>query len=713
MSDRSAAARLPLHIVEILYSLLLLAWFVLPFFLPIEGLFEIARLPLQLFRGQGAALGAAALVFLIPLIRLYKIAAVFLGSRYPALADPQRTFPILLSVVSSALTVAAIALHTLRYASSGSYFLASSPAVYAIFLLSLAYNAFFLVQLIARHSVRDEAYREYVEFRRSGAGEQKQRRRERVVRQGIQKRLVLSFMALILLIVSVLAFVLMRDFSRTILRSVIDSGRALAERAASVIKANLGDDIAVDDYFTIEAQKNARAAFRFDALSFYRREAGTERFRVTISTDPARRGLELPEQESPAAASTQTVYRYDQERRVFEFLSPVAIRDIRIGLVLVEYARDAIYEPYFRTQVKVILIAALFLYGSAFLVYAVGRNIAFPILFLRMSVNAISNTLSGMIKGKLRISAELLQFKDRVRTRDEIKGLSQEIGNMTTVIRGVIPYVSASTLKHADREKPTTDRRELAFLFTDIRGFTTLCEGLPPDKVVQMLNHYLDIQSSIILANGGDIDKFVGDEIMAVFEGPRKELSACRSAMEIRKAMAQQKELARLASENVVSIGIGIHSGPVIFGSVGAKDRMDFTSIGDTVNLAARVEGANKTYGTKSLITGVVYAKVKDSYLCREIDMLTVKGKSQPARIYEILQEQSQAGEKLRRIKKYFEAGLALYRRQRWQEAARAFAYLRKEYRDEPSGVLLRRIELFQRTPPPKDWNGVFVMNVK
>jgi class 3 adenylate cyclase len=281
------------------------------------------------------------------------------------------------------------------------------------------------------------------------------------------------------------------------------------------------------------------------------------------------------------------------------------------------------------------------------------------------------------------------------------------------VIRGVIPYISASTLRHADRETPSTERRELAFLFTDMRGFTTLCEGLAPDKVVQLINHYLDLQSTVILANGGDIDKFVGDEIMAVFEGARKELAACRSAMQIRVAMAEDKEQRRLGGERVLSIGIGIHSGPVVFGSVGAKDRMDFTSIGDTVNLAARLEGANKTYGTKSLITGTVQAKVREQFLCREIDLLTVKGKRQPVRIYEVLQELKAAGEKLREIKKYFEAGLSLYRRQLWAEAQRAFRILVERYQDEASEVFLRRIELFRRSPPSADWDGVFNLTVK
>jgi class 3 adenylate cyclase len=717
--------RLALQALETLYGLVLLAWLVLRLERPLAAvgrllhlpglprlaealrLPDLLSLPSVLFAPGSAALTAATvLLYLIPAIRLYKLACLFLDTVVPPLADPRRTFPILLSLASSALAMAAILVPVVREASSWGYFSGLPPALIALFAFSLAHNAFFLSRLIARLNRKDESYREYLEFRR-GAGRGFLRG---LLAQGIQKRLALSFTVLTLLIIGVLSLVLMRNFSQTILAALIENGKGLAERTASVIRANFGDDIAVEDYFAIEARKNAEGAFRFEELAFFRRTSTAGEFQAAASTLPLPSGRLLRE---PGSGLEHTGYRFDPASGLYEFQAPVQVRGILIGLVQLAYDRAVIYEPYFRAQFQVLLIAALFLYLTVFLIYVVGRGIAFPILFLRMSVASISRTLAGMIKGQVRISSDLLQYRDRVRTRDEIKLLSDEIGNMTTVIRGVIPYISASTLKHAHRDTPSTERRELAFLFTDVRGFTTLCEGLSPSQVVELINHYLDLQSTVILDNGGDIDKFVGDAIMAVFEGPRKELAACRASMQIRSAMAQDKEQRRLGGQTALSIGIGIHSGPVVFGSVGAKDRMDFTSIGDTVNLAARLEGANKVYGTKSLITGSVQARVREHFLCREIDLLTVKGKRQPVRIYEVLQELKSASDKLREIKKHFEGGLAMYRRQQWPEAQRSFRFLVERYQDEASEVFLRRIDLFRRSPPPADWDGVFDLTVK
>ena len=384
------------------------------------------------------------------------------------------------------------------------------------------------------------------------------------------------------------------------------------------------------------------------------------------------------------------------------------------GFTIVTYYDEMLMKSYFHAKILVFSWSVIFLYISVILSLLLADFIANPLLYLKTNVHKASAALSEILDGNSKITASNLVYTDSITSKDEIKDVSKEIKNMVGIMKGIIPYISFSTLQAAEKEnKKATTSRELCFLFTDIRGFTTLCESKSPKEVVEILNHYLDIETEIILNNGGDIDKFVGDEMMAFFSGPKKEYNACKAAMEIRSAMREQQQQALTEGGDVIQMGIGINSGKVIFGSVGSQTRMDFTSIGDTVNLAARLEGANKAYGSKAIITETVYEKLKDTFVCRELDFITVKGKTEPVRIFEILQTKALASDKLFEIKDLFEKGLAAYRKQQWDKAEEMFRLCNEKYSDMPSVVFLDRIEHFKTNPPPKKWDGVFVMRVK
>ena len=702
-----------LHAGEVAYALLLLAWFFVPLFTHGRGGLVPPLLPLSFLDSpRGDILGflvVTCVVYPIPLLCVLKISAVFLVRRTPALADPTRIVPIVLNVVVSGLALATLGIQLVSFAAGSDYFRSLSWLAYAAFFASVGWNAFSLGHLIATLNRRDPAYEEYLQYRT------RERNRVRgpfaaLRRKGIQRRMGFTILPFVLAIIVVPSFVEMRDFCRTAFASAISDGEALAERTANVVRANAAAIDPLADYLVMEARRNRESAFPFLAISYVDKNERTGLFEVAASTDRSRIGKKAPLKGSTMAA---TSYRLTGRRDNFEFLSPVSISGSMAGYVSVEVDRDMIYEPYFRAAVKVMLIAAISAYAAIFLAYLFGRSLVFPILSLCISVSEISRTISDMISGRSRVAERLLKYNDRVRTQDELKMLSHKVGAMARVIRGVIPYISGSTLSHAERDRPKTERKNLAFLFTDIRGFTTFCEGQSPDTVVDMLNRYLDLQAGIILANGGDIDKFVGDEIMAVFKGPGKELAACRAGDQIRTAIMMEKKLADLAGRHIISIGIGIHSGPVVFGSIGARDRMDFTCIGDTVNLAARLEGANKSYGTRALVSDVVHEKVKHAFLCREIDLLTVKGKQKPVRIFELLEQQEKASDRIHEIWRVFEEGLALYRQQVWAGAEKCFYFLKERFQDEASEVFLKRIEVFKSAPPPSRWDGIFILSVK
>jgi class 3 adenylate cyclase len=469
-------------------------------------------------------------------------------------------------------------------------------------------------------------------------------------------------------------------------------------------------NIEVDTYFKRQAAKNKTANLAFVSISWYRNEKSADRSYIYLSTDNRLVGKELKKEYYTIDEVTN---RYNGQTKNYDIIAPIFIGNKKLGYSIVQYQQDEIFKTYYQTQFRVLILAILIIYLAIILVYIIGTNIVFPILFLQMNTRKISSTLSNMIQGSEEIRASNLQYEDVIHTQDEIKTLSMEINKMVTVIKGIIPYISASTLQHSDREGKTSAIKDLAFVFTDIRGFTTMSEGKTPNEVVTILNYYLDLQTQIILENKGDIDKFVGDEVMSVFDGPDKELNACKASLEIQKAMQAENEKRLANNEPTIDIGIGINSGQAVFGSMGARERMDFTCIGDTVNIAARLEGANKEYKTKSLLTESVYKQVHNSYLCREIDLMTVKGKKEPLKIYEILEEKGKINKATIKLKENFEKGLKLYRGKKWDEALSIFIENAEKFKDGPSEVFYNRCVIFKKNPPPVDWDWVFNMTAK
>ena len=188
------------------------------------------------------------------------------------------------------------------------------------------------------------------------------------------------------------------------------------------------------------------------------------------------------------------------------------------------------------------------------------------------------------------------------------------------------------------------EKRELTVLFSDIRGFTALSEGLPPEELVKLMNEYFTVMTERVFAHRGSLDKYIGDAIMAVYGAPVAEnehpAQACRSALDMLCALDGLQQKWRPAGLPAIGIGVGINTGPMVVGNMGSATRFNYTVVGDAVNLASRIESLNKTYGTSILISEYTYERIKGEFSnVREVDSVRVRGREQPVRLYEIFPE--------------------------------------------------------------------------
>jgi class 3 adenylate cyclase/CheY-like chemotaxis protein len=260
------------------------------------------------------------------------------------------------------------------------------------------------------------------------------------------------------------------------------------------------------------------------------------------------------------------------------------------------------------------------------------------------------------------------------------------------------------------------EKRELTILFSDIRSFTTLSESNPPETVVSFLNRYLETMCEIIIDHGGMVDKFIGDAILAVFGAPKSWPDNAMRAVET--ALAMSKAIASFDTKGIVlppeglNIGIGINIGDTIVGTIGSSTKFDYTVIGDTVNLASRLEGLSKQYHTRIIVSeGVVHdiesQKIKHPHFkFREIEQVLVKGKGNPTLIHLVEDELSDGlnGDEHDLYKK----GLSMYHMKNWKTAAEYFAgVLKTKPKDAICMMYQNRCEEFLVSPPPADWDLV------
>jgi adenylate cyclase len=259
---------------------------------------------------------------------------------------------------------------------------------------------------------------------------------------------------------------------------------------------------------------------------------------------------------------------------------------------------------------------------------------------------------------------------------------------------------------------------DVTIMFTDIEGFTTLSERLRPEPLRAHLSAYFQRMVDLLLAERATLDKFIGDAIMVYFGcpivDPDHPFQACRAALAMQRGMVALNEEWAAQGLSPIRTRIGVNTGPVVAGNMGTDRIFNFTVLGDAVNLASRLEGANKAYGTLILVGEETHGRVQGAFEMRELDLLRVKGKAQPVAVYELAAEVGGLDAARRELFARFGDGLASYRRMQWTAAATAFERaLAIDAADGPSRTFLARCHEYREQAPPPDWDGVHVMRTK
>jgi len=374
-------------------------------------------------------------------------------------------------------------------------------------------------------------------------------------------------------------------------------------------------------------------------------------------------------------------------------------------------------------QQRAILISAI--------VTAIASILGF--VFAMMVGSNITGPVMRLLEGTRQVEAGRLDLPISITTRDEIGQLSAAFNRMIerlrhnqrireTFGRYIDPRVAEGLLDQPALAATEGQRRVMTVMFCDMKGFTALSEGFTPQGLVKIMNLYLSTMSEPIHEQLGIIDKYIGDGIMAYWGPPFVEAGeqatlACRAAVDMMGRVEKlRKDLPELLSVRTIpgdcDIRIGIATGDALVGSIGSEFMMSYTVMGDTVNLASRLEGANKAYGSRCLISEA--AAAAKGIEVREIDRLIVVGQTQAQTVFDILGRAGELTPDQETLRKSYADGLTAYRERRWDDARAAFARaLEAVPGDGPAMTFAARIESFAQNPPAQDWDGSWQLEHK
>ncbi len=352
---------------------------------------------------------------------------------------------------------------------------------------------------------------------------------------------------------------------------------------------------------------------------------------------------------------------------------------------------------------------------SIVLIYILSRNIAKPIRKAAQSMESIA---------QFEIDDDIIRdskFSEIQIMNDALRKMRQSLKDFS---RFVPKAVVSKLIESGSGAQIGGKKKDITLMFTDIKGFSTISEQLSSEKLIQHLSDYLNELTVIIQKENGTIDKYIGDAIMtfwgAPMDDPEHPIMACRSALKCRDALEILNKTWKLDGKPPLETRFGLHTGDAIVGNVGSEDRLNYSAFGDSVNLAARLESANRYYGTSILISHETYKNVRHKFICRPIDMVSVKGKEESVIIYELMIEKSEEHnqkldlEAAQSISELTSTAFEHYKNRQWAKAIKSYKELKNVSKhDLVPDVFLERCKHFQNSPPTKSWDGTWKMKEK
>ena len=284
--------------------------------------------------------------------------------------------------------------------------------------------------------------------------------------------------------------------------------------------------------------------------------------------------------------------------------------------------------------------------------------------------------------------------------------------------RYIAPDVIAQIMENPESLQLGGESRDITIFFSDVAGFTSISEKLAPVELVALLNEYLSEMTDIIISHGGTIDKYIGDAIMAFYGAPQvyedHGLRACLAAIDMKRRLRGLQEKWKQSGRLELFARMGINSGKTIVGNMGSALRMDYTAMGDSVNLASRLEGANKVYDTTAIISGHTYDNAKDYIDARRLDTVQVVGKTEAVVIYELIGRKGALPQKSYDMLGLYNQGIDMFGERQWNKAQKCFKNAIDLFPDDgPARLYLARCNEYIKNPPSKGWSGIYKLESK